>query len=603
VDGGTLARRIKFLMGALQELQRAIAKVGIGGTLSLIIEKRRKKQRVTKVLASSPKLASLRPVSIQPPQLTPEEEQSIIEKADAMLRDENFFFSFRYKTRDVEDIWNFDPIESKYWPKRHYEETRVHAADTPRDVKIIWEINRFKDLPILAQAAYITKEKKYADDIERRLQLWIEDNPFGKTVNWSSPLELAIRIISWVTSLRLLSAAGFAVHEHGEILKSIWQHAVYLGAALSTDKIVRSNHLIGETAGLYVVSALCEFDESASLNEKSKNILEDSVIKQTYSDGASRESSGWYHGFVTDFAEIALRVGTLAGDKFSDSFSERLALMILYKNSIIASDGAIAKFGDFDNGKALDLPTKWRDVVLGVSSVSTTERKNYFPDARHITAKIETNSLFVRAGEFGWGGSGFSSHAHDDFLAPAFVFHRHQILVDPGTYVYNGDPESRDEFRVATAHNTIIIGESTGAELKPSFGWKQVRPDASIDFFSESEEEIIAEASFGEWRGEHLRRFRLTKDLLSIEEQKVTWHFHFHPRWRIETSDGKKFALHDFRGSEFLFELSSVGLEFEIRDYSFSPSYMEKSPGKKVIFTITLAPGAHHYKFEITRPS
>lgn len=597
-------------MGAFQELQRAVTKLGLIRTLSLILEKRKKKIRIASLLAKHDGIATLKQFEILAPSLTPEEETAIIEKADAMLRDENFFFTFPYKTQDIEDPWNYDLLEEKYWQKKHYEETRVHGADTPKDVKIVWEINRFKDLPVLAEAAFITKDKKYADEVEKRLLSWIDCNPFGNSINWSSPLEFGIRIMSWIASLRMLSSVGFRVCDNELIQRSVYEHAAFLGAALSTDKTVRSNHLIGETAGLYIVSCLCEFDEADELRKKAKSILEDSVLKQTYPDGASRESSGWYHVFVTDFAELALRVGVANGDVFSDEYIKRFGLMLLYRNSIIAADGAITKYGDFDNGKAIDLALKWRDVVFGISPVAATERNNYFPEAQHITAKVATNSLFVRAGEFGWGGSGFSSHAHDDFLAPEFVFHRHQILVDPGTYVYNGDPTNRDNFRIADSHNSVIIGENTGAVLKPSFGWIKVRPDSSIDFFSENEEEILSEASFGEWRGEHLRRFRLTKDMLSVEdhfelkkEQKVTWHFHFHPRWRVKTLGGGKFALHDFRGTEFLFELSPVGLEFEVRDYSFSPSYMEKSPGKKITFTTTLAPGAHHYKFEVTRPS
>lgn len=596
-------------MGAFQELQRAVSKLRISGTLSLIFEKKKKQKRIASLLASHDGIATLKQFEILPPSLTPEEENTIIERADAMLRDENFFFTFTYKTKDIEDPWNYDPLEKKYWQKEHYDETRVHGAGTPKDVKIIWEINRFKDLPVLAEAACITKDKKYADEVERRLLSWIECNPFGNSVNWSSPLELGIRIISWSVSLRLLRDAGFRVDENSAIQRSVYEHAAYLAAALSTDKIVRSNHLIGEVTGLYIVSSLFNYSEATEHREQAKAILEDSVLKQTYPDGVSRESSGWYHGFVTDLAEAAARVGFASNDIFGLEYNTRLRDMLIYKNSILGADGII-KYGDFDNGKAIELPTKWRDAVLGVSPVTSSERKNLFNDAKHISAKLDSNELFFRAGEFGWGSDGFSSHAHDDFLAPVVSIFRHPILVDAGTYVYNGDPENRDKYRVASYHNTVIIGDTSSAVLKPSFGWQKVRPDASIDFFIENDDEVIAEASFGEWKGQHLRRFRVTKELFSLEDhfelksgKSAQWHFHFHPRWRIEKLDGLKFALHDFRGHEFLFELSEGELDFEVLDYDFSGSYMEKSRAKKIRFTTKLAQGAHHYRFEITRSS
>lgn len=596
-------------MGAVQELQRALRKLGIGGTLSLILAKRKKKKRIAALLASHDGMAKLKQFDIFTPSLTPEEETALIEKADAMLRDENYFFTFPYKTKGVEDPWNYDPFEDKYWQKKHYDETRVHSTDTPKDVKIVWEINRFKDLPVLAEAAFITKDKKYADEVERRLLSWIECNPFGSSVNWSSPLELGVRIISWSVSLRLLRGAGFNVDENPIVQRSIYEHAAYLATALSTDKIVRSNHLIGEVTGLYVVSSLFDHKSAVEHREQAKLILQDSVLKQTYPDGVSRESSGWYHGFVTDFAEVAARVAKSTGDRFSSEYLARLECMLIYKNSILGADGII-KYGDFDNGKAIEFPIKWRDAVLGVSPVSSKERKNLFNDAKHISVKLDSNELFFRAGEFGWGGDGFSSHAHDDFLAPVVSMHRHPILVDPGTYVYNGDPETRDKYRVASYHNTVIIDGTSSPLLKSGFGWQKVRPDASIDFFTENDDEVIAEASFGESKGEHLRRFRLTKEVFTLEDHfelksgtSVEWHFHFHPRWRIEKLDGLKFALRDFRGHEFLFELSEGELDFEVLDYDFSGSYVEKSRAKKIRCTTKLAQGAHHYRFEITRSS
>ena len=98
----------------------------------------------------------------------------IIERADAMLADENYVFTFIHHLKNISDPWNYDPLENKYWQKKRYEETRVHSPESPKDVKIVWEINRFKYLPLLAEAAYLTKEKKYVDEIQWRLLSWID---------------------------------------------------------------------------------------------------------------------------------------------------------------------------------------------------------------------------------------------------------------------------------------------------------------------------------------------------------------------------------------------------------------------------------------------
>ncbi|HYM19414.1 MAG TPA: alginate lyase family protein [Candidatus Kapabacteria bacterium] len=576
-------------MSALSNIALALKKLGLAGTVKLLIKKRRKAKYLTSDLIITNSVATLKKdISYAPIELTEEEKRTIIDEADEMLLDENLFFSFRYHLQNIHDPWNYDPLEKKYWPKRKYEETLVHSDDTPRDVKIVWEINRFKDLPILAQASFITKEKKYAAEMERRMLSWIGDNPYRNSVNWSSPLEIAVRLIAWGASLRLVEAAGLGPFDK-KVYSSVWQQTVFLAAALSTDKIVRSNHLIGETAGLFIISSLFDFPEADSFRARAKEILIDSILTQTFPDGVSRETSGWYHTFVTAFAELALRAAQTNSDPFSEEFQKRFERMIVYRNSIIATDGAVVKYGDFDNGKAIELSTKWRDIVFGKLPVETKERQNLFDDAKQVTVRIDKNYLFVRAGEFGWGGSGFSSHAHDDFLAPSVYLNAMPILVDPGTYVYNGNPEERDKYRSAQYHNGLIIGGSTGAEMKPSFGWSTVRPDASIDVFEKNEKQFYARASYGEWKGQHSRHFTLTHDSFQLEdhfdlkkEQIVEWNFHFHPRWRLEGVSATKFSLRDFRDHHYEFELSGISGELELFDYDFSPSYMEKDRAQKL---------------------
>ena len=609
--GNTMARRIQFLMEMLNSLFLSLKKLGVSGTVKLLAEKRDKKARLKKLLLGVQHDAALilslnEAKSIE---INPNEIEAILEKADAMLLDKNFFFTFQYATKGIDDPWNYDPLEKKYWQKRQYEETRVHGIDTPRDVKIVWEINRFKDLPTLAQAAYLTKEKKYADEVERRILSWIECNPFAASVNWSSPLELAIRAISWTASLRILALAGFTVHANEKIKRSLWQHAAYINAELSIDKIVRSNHLIGELCGLYALSSLYDFPEAAVIRKRSKELFIESVIAQTYPDGASRESSGWYHAFVTDFTDIFIRIAGQTDDVLPKEFTQRYEQMVIYRNSIMTTDASIVKFGDFDNGKALELASHWRDVVLGAEPIHPEQTKQIFGETKHITARLGNQYLFVRCGEFGWGGDGFSSHAHDDILSPVFNFDKKNFLIDPGTYVYNGDSNIRDIYRIASAHNGVIIGHKQPV-TKKSFGWLTTRSYAPIELFTANEEYVEARCSYGEWKGHHHRLFRMTSDMLAIEdvltlqhEQPVEWNFHFHPRWRITLVTPQKAILRDFRNFHFMVELSLGLAEFEVVGYEYSPSYMVRSAGQKIRIRKTINTELQHFRFEITRAS
>ncbi len=597
-------------MSAINQLLLSLRKRGIGGTISVLSAKRRKHAAIGKLIAGSSgsaALASFPTSNISHPSSSNHE---IVEKAGAMLLDDNYFFTFPYKTTGLEDPWNLDQLENKLWPKRQYEETRVNGADTPRDAKLVWEVNRFKDLPALAVAAYLSGDAKYADEVRRRLHSWIVCNPFGKTVNWSSPLEIAIRGISWVVTLRLLHLAGLKTAEDEVIQRSLWQHVTYLNATLSIDKVLRSNHLIGETAGLYILSSLLDFPQAPKFRDRAKRILIDAVLEQTYADGVSREASGWYHAFVTDFAELVSRTAHSTGEVMGEKFDKRLEQMIVYRNSVFATDSGIVKYGDFDNGRALSLSSEWLDVVLGISPLATKARKQIFETALHITAKIEKNYFFARAGEFGWGGDGFASHAHDDLLCPVIYLDGNPILADAGTYIYVGDEQMRDLFRDARTHNNIIIGGSTGTEMKRYFGWRIGRKPALLESHATEEKQFSAVTSYGEWKGKHRRTFILDDkgftmhdDLHLPAEDAVEWHFHFHPRWRLVKQTERVYMIRDFRDQHYVIELSSGDGEFEVADYEYSASYMERSKAQKLILRRRVQPHNQRYTFAITRTS
>ncbi|HET9135543.1 MAG TPA: heparinase II/III family protein [Candidatus Kapabacteria bacterium] len=584
-------------MSALRNLTLAIQKLGLKGTVTLLAEKQAKKRRLEKLLGKNPGSAILKLVPAKDINVSDEERASIIERADEMLRNENYIFTFLHSLRTVHDPWNYDPVEEKHWPKRRYEETAVHSEDTPKDVKIVWEVNRFKYLPTLAQAAYLTKEKKYVNEIEWRLLSWIEGNPIAGSVNWSSPLEIGIRGISWAATLRILAFAGYDLYKNEAIARSVWQHAAYLDAELSIDKIVRSNHLVGETAGLFILASLFDFPENEFYRLRAKKVLEDSILKQTYDDGASRESSGWYHTFVTDFADLYLRT---TNHDARTTITDRFKKMELYRNSIIATDGEVVKYGDCDFGKVINLSPQWKDTVFGVNLFPVTDRADQFKTAEHITAKFDKNYLFVRAGDFGWGGDGFSSHAHDDFLSPIIYLDGLPIIVDSGTYVYNGNRPERDKYRSAEYHNGVIITmpKIQAPVLKPNFGWLRTRPKSVIESFQKTADKITISASYGEWRGKHKRWFTLGEDECLVEDiinmnaptfqggvgvvDLVEWNFHFHPRWRLERVSAQQFTLHDYRNNRYSFELSKADAELELLPYEFSPSYGRKSAAHKL---------------------
>jgi hypothetical protein len=76
----------------------------------------------------------------------------------------------------------------------------AHTARNPRDssdVEVAWDLSRLQWLMPAGQAYLLTGEERYAEAVRAVLESWIDANPYAQTVNWSSTMEAALRILSW----------------------------------------------------------------------------------------------------------------------------------------------------------------------------------------------------------------------------------------------------------------------------------------------------------------------------------------------------------------------------------------------------------------------
>jgi hypothetical protein len=605
----------------LANLKIVFAHLGLLGTFDLVIRKIARSARYRKMLAAVPTtnyVATLTEFRRSSEAFDRSFERDVvIRRADAMIQDENIFFTFRYHTKGIDRPWEYDPIEGKYWPRRHYSEQILHNQDTPRDVKIVFEINRFKDLPTLGQAALLTSNEDYAIEVQRRILSWIEDNPFASSVNWSSALEISIRLIAWTTTLLLLKEVGFNISDNPKIKRSIYEQVTYLAADLGTDKVLSTNHLIGEAAGLFIVSTLWSFSNSQSYSEIARNILELEILRQTFSDGVTREAASWYHQFATHFFDLASRVAQNEGKPFSNTYLSRLSKMKDFLNSITFK-GGLVRYGDADDGWALwmegDLEAWISHVFSGSQIKQTQPSQPFFTDAEVVASHVKDAFLFLRAGKFGMGGAGFSSHAHDDFLSPIIYLCALPVLADPGTFVYSGDPEKRREYRIATAHNGLIIGNATDAIPRKQFGWIAVRSDASILDTSIATDEAIITLSYGEWP-KHKRIVKINSTTAIIEDhfqeqidQPCEWRLHLAPIWKSENDTSTSVIQNKFNfitemGDHLTITLIGAFENTSVAQYEFSPSYLVEVPAIMLKLNSSNPDGAFRILITIDRAS
>jgi hypothetical protein len=95
------------------------------------------------------------------------------------------------------------------------------------------------------------------------------------------------------------------------------------------------------------------------------------------------------------------------------------------------------------------------------------------------------------------GMAGIAGHAHADALSVEFRVDGVDVLADPGTYCYHGEPAWRSYFRSTLAHNTVeIAGESQSVEGGPFLWNRQARTTVL-------QVEQAAGATTSAWAAEH----------------------------------------------------------------------------------------------------
>jgi hypothetical protein len=104
------------------------------------------------------------------------------------------------------------------------------------------------------------------------------------------------------------------------------------------------------------------------------------------------------------------------------------------------------------------------------------------PDSGVAILQKDDVQAIVDTRGFGFGGAGHS-HAH----ALHFTLRRGStdVLIDPGTYTYVGDPAERDLFRGTRAHNTVVVDGLSQADPTGPFRWGNLPAVKLLDWSAE----------------------------------------------------------------------------------------------------------------------
>ncbi|MEH0518851.1 alginate lyase family protein [Streptomyces stelliscabiei] len=415
--------------------------------------------------------------------------------------------------------WCHDPKTGRRAPWGHAFDVPYRDEDAVGDIKQIWELSRHQYLTVLAAAYAVTGDERYAERVAAHLRSWWAANTPLRGVHWTSGIELGIRLLSWVWVRRLLDgwpgAAG--LFEGNPVAhRQIWHHQRWLAAFPSRGSSA-NNHVIAETAGQF--AAACAFDwfpSSARWRTDASRSLERQLRANTFPSGLNRELATEYHGLVLELGLAALAEADAAGVPVPATV--RLVLLRMTDALAAVVDNRLRppRQGDADDGHGLVVDgagtDRWAsllatgDAVFGRldwwPAVTGTDVRTPLlaalvrPHGREGTAPAvarpatrpdrfaDAGMTILRGPQEIWcrcdgGPHGFLSiaaHAHADALSLEVRHDGVDVLADPGTYCYHGQPEWRRYFRSTLGHNTLELdGDDQSVSGGPFLWTRQAR--------------------------------------------------------------------------------------------------------------------------------
>ncbi|MFZ1988495.1 MAG: alginate lyase family protein [Alphaproteobacteria bacterium] len=499
------------------------------------------------------------------PHPLPAPARGILDEAEKLLAGEWPVFGVKRTGIGAEPDWFTDPLTGVRAPSGKYCFSIPHRDESVvGNIKYVWEPSRHQATTLLATAYWITGEARYAERAAAHLSSWWRDNPFLMGVHWTSGIEIGLRLLSWTWIRALLGeweGCADLFENNAAFAEQLYWHQKYL-ACLKSCGSSANNHLIAELAGLAAAAASFPwFAESAKWAAEARSALEREAYRQTNTDGTNREQASDYHLFVLDILMAAGLASDLADVPLPDSYWHLVARMGDALAAMLDARGNPARFGDADDGRCLVVDTHAHAgpmAALGALS-EVVGAQSWWPRGRdeksvldEIAASIarphtqshdrlerlpallsDAGYAVLRAGKGDdeiWlrcdhGRLGFLSiaaHGHADALSIELRIGGAEILADPGTYCYHGEPEWRRYFKGTRAHNTLAIRGEDQALYGGPFLWLS-SPESVLDSLDESSDQLAWEAhhaGYERFDVTHHRRVMLAprKRLIEIED-------------------------------------------------------------------------------------
>ena len=435
----------------------------------------------------------------------PEETQKRILAANRICEHEFAYGGPDYVSISGEMDWHRDYRSGCRWNKNtYYERITMNPPVEGADILFPWWLSSFYFALPLVQAWKLSRfvegesigdDERYAKEFRALFEHWIDENPYPFGINWNSTAIVSIRLVHLLWAWELFRGCDlFDSKFRVEWLKQILRHARHVKRNLEWFP-VRTNHYLTNLAALqYVGFVVPEFADSQEWVDFAHKELEREIEHHVYSDGSVHEGSLNYHRFAIEIFVSCVVQANARGKAYSDAFLERLEKSIEFLAMIRRPDGTVPQVGDAADIRLQDLDTRniLKDPthVLATGAISFRNaslqsgyrefpaysywlsgergRKAFYslnPDSKSISKSFPDGGYhIVRQGRI-WilmrcgalGLRGVSGHGHYDQLSIEVFVDGCPLIIDPGWYKYEADPDRYAWFKSTKAHNTVTV--------------------------------------------------------------------------------------------------------------------------------------------------
>lgn len=552
------------------------------------------------------------------------------------INDESRIMS-RFEGLSLFDVFDYAQYESDWlagfqtenqWPSNVYSpQLNISGREDIGDVRTNWELNRHFQFSALAKSYYVSGEVEDIEHLKTLFYAWNEKNLFLHGVSWTSAMEVAIRLNSWIYTLCFLEkAAGKYDCKEEQMIADLKNGIVTMADYIVSHQARFSsanNHLVVEMYAVGLAGILFLYQPWI---EQALSVLTRELHRQNCTDGVNKEMSLHYQAFVMEaYGLIALNL-LHNNMRVPKEWIERLSRMSEYLVACRGQFGETIVFGDDDAGQILNLcgkrtnyyiyvlalmssflPQKYLEMdsvqdeniswVVTDAQLDVMQIKPYgikhqmlhsFVEGGYTIIKDIENGVCVGFDHAPLGFGVIAAHGHADALSFQMFVSGQPVFVDAGTYNYHVPNATRNVFRATSSHNTVEVDGKNQAEMLGAFLWGE-RYETRLVLAKELDSGCICEAEVLYSGITHKRRLEWeNRGCLSITDTVEgggikKQNFLIHPNCEIIKQNKKTILVRNSR-TKIRLTTHSDG-EMSIQEYEYSAHYNHIQLGQKIVIS------------------